>query len=166
VRLAGEFARRLSAPAADAIQRSGDWYAVHGAVVLLAGVGVFTAWHVWLRRYRGRAFDAYQLEAWTCGLFLLFGSGFGIQYVGCLVAPLLASSIWDGALVASVTGTFIGAVYLTFMLSWTPMVSHHGPIPESLDALAIAAWIAIAAACLRMRSTPVSAGETERVDVA
>jgi hypothetical protein len=166
VRLAARFAGRLSAPVADAIQRAGDWYAVHGAAVLFAAVGVFAAWHVWLRRRRRRAFDAYQLEAWTCGLFLLFGSGFGVQYVGCIVAPLLAWSIWDGVLVASATGVFIGAVYATFMLSWAPMASHHGPIPSSLIGLAIVAWITIAAACLRMRTTAVPAGQSERAGVA
>jgi hypothetical protein len=165
VRLGVRFAGRFSAPMADAIQRSGDWYAVHGAVVLFAGVGVFAAWHAWTRWHRSRGFDAYQLEAWTCGLFLLFGSGFGVQYVGCIVAPLLAWSIWDGVAVASATGAFIGAVYVTFMLSWTPMASHHGPIPSSLIGLAVVAWSTIAVACLRMRTTPTSARQDEHADV-
>ena len=151
VRLGYGLTRSFSATLADALQRSGDWYAVHGAAVLFVGSCVFACWHAWwIRGHRGRPFDAYQLAALTFGGFLLLGSGFGVQYVGCIVAPLLAWSIWDGLLVSSMTGLFIGALYARFMVRWLPMASQHEPIPRSFIGFSIIVWITVAAVCVRL----------------
>jgi hypothetical protein len=144
--------RHLSPTVADLAQRAGNWYVVRGSAVLLLATAALAAWHLWLRKERGRHLDAYQLGALAFGLFLLIGSGFGVQYVICIAAPLLAWSIRDGAVVAWSTGLFILVVYVHFVYSWLPIASEHNLIPGAFSPLGLAAWLTVAASCWRIVS--------------
>ena len=161
VRAMTRFGKYVSPALADLTQRAGNWYFVRGSTVLLLATAVLAAWHVWLRQERGRQLDAFQLGSLAFGSFLLIGSGFGVQYVMCIVAPLLAWRIRDGAVVAWTSGLFILAVYLRFAVNWLPFASSHGPIPGAFAPLGLLAWLTIAAACWRIvhGTTPVREAE-------
>jgi hypothetical protein len=119
----------------------GNYYATYGAELVLVASAAFAYWHFTRSRRDGEArLDAYALVAAGFLLFLLFGPGFAVQYVGCVVAPLIATDIRRGAVVATVTGVFIGMVYAHFVVDWSPIYSEHGPMPTGLTPLSIAAW--------------------------
>lgn len=129
------------APVAAAARAVGDWYALHGGAVLLVASGAFA-----LAIAGGvvRRFDAYEIAALVLSGFVLFASGFGLQYVGSLVAPLLACDIAGGVAVAAVTGLYLALVYETFLVHWWPLYSQHEAIPSWLAPLAALAWFVIA----------------------
>lgn len=129
-------------PSLAALVRSaGDLYTAHGGELVLFASAMLAAGHLFLARREGRAtLDAYELVFLGFALFLILGPGFGVQYVGCVVAPLLAVSIRRGFVVATATGVFITALYVAFVVSWYPAHSLHQDIPASFTPLALLAW--------------------------
>lgn len=138
---------------ADAVRDFGNWYSVVGGKLLLLGSVALGFWHFRssrMLRAAGRLgagrtlLDSYQLCTLGFALFLLFGSGFGVQYVGCIVAPLVATSVLSSVLVSTMTGVFITVVYLHFVTEWWPVFSDHHPIPSYFSPWSNLAWFSIA----------------------
>jgi hypothetical protein len=132
-------------PSLAALVRSaGDLYAAHGGELVMLATAFLAARHAFLARREGRAaLNAYELVFLGFAFFLVLGPGFGVQYVGCVVAPLIAMNIRRGIVVATATGVFITAIYATFMGAWFPAHSMHGAIPASFTPLALTAWGAV-----------------------
>lgn len=123
------------------VRDAGDVYAAHGGELVLFASAMLAAGHLFLARREGRAtLDAYELVFLGFALFLVLGPGFGVQYVGCVVAPLLAVHVRRGFVVATATGVFITALYVAFVVRWFPAHSLHQDIPASFTPLALLAW--------------------------
>jgi hypothetical protein len=145
VELFARWGQRLLEPTvpslAALVRSAGDLYAAHGGELVMLATALLAARHVLLTRREGRAtLDAYELVFLGFALFLVLGPGFGVQYVGCVVAPLIAMNIRRGVDVATATGIFITAVYASFVARWSLPHSMHGPIPGSFTPLALLAW--------------------------
>jgi len=143
---------------ARGISEAAIWYSMAGGKLLLAASAGIAVWNFWLSKplrqggsgFGETHFDAYQLCAMGFALFLLFGPGFGVQYVGCVVPMLLATSVEFGALFATTSGIFIAAVYAHFVVRWSPIYSAHRSRPGSLSPLANIAWVSLALACAQI----------------
>jgi hypothetical protein len=132
---------------ADGVREFGNLYSAIGGKLLLVGSVALGAWHYLASRRlpKGRTLlDAYELCALAFASFLVFGSGFGVQYVGCIVAPLVATRVLSSVLVSTTTGVFITVVYLHFVTEWWPVFSDHHPIPSRFSPWANLAWFSIA----------------------
>jgi hypothetical protein len=167
VRWATSEATAFAPALARSIRAFGDWYSRNGSIVLMATILLLSMLHWYrIRIRRERRLDSYELAALTFSLFLLFGSGFGVQYVGAVVAPLLAWNLWAGIAVSTALGLFIGSVYLHFVVSWTPLATAHLPIPDTLAGLSLAAWatLAIAAFSLLWARRPAAALKQQALD--
>jgi hypothetical protein len=158
---------------ADAAREFGNWYSVAGGKLLILGSGAIALAQFLLSRKLGPGrsfFNAFELTALAFGMFLLFGSGFGVQYVGCIVAPLVACGIYRSLFVSTATGAFITLVYLTFVTIWFPVFSDHNPIPPRWSPWSNLAWFSIAYAVYltirdaRTRAT-VAVGATPTAEV-
>lgn len=126
---------------AGLVRSAGDVYAALGGELVMLATILLAARHVFLTRREGRAvLDAYELVFLAFALFLVLGPGFGVQYVGCVVAPLVAMNIRQGFDIAAATGIFITAIYASFVARWALPHSMHGPIPASFTPLALLAW--------------------------
>lgn len=123
------------------VRGAGDLYAAYGGELVVLASTVLAAGHALLARREGRAvLDAYELVFLGFAFFLVLGPGFGVQYVGCVIAPLIAMNIRRGVVVAATTGVFITALYVAFMVRWFPAHSLHEDIPASVTPLALLAW--------------------------
>lgn len=123
------------------VREAGDLYLGHGGEVVIVAATALAVVHGVVARRAGRAvLDAYELVALGFGLFLVLAPGFGVQYVGCVIAPLIAVSIRRGVIVATTTGVFITAVYAHFVVAWLPVYSLHSEIPARFSPLALLAW--------------------------
>jgi len=80
------------------------------------------------------------LAATSYCLFLVAGSGFGVQYAGCVVAWLLLVSLTAGLVYATVSGVFIGLAYVSFLYQLWPAASLHLGFPLSLIPLGFLTW--------------------------
>lgn len=162
----------------DSARAFGNWYSVMGGKVLLLGSALLALWNLWASRHspfgtKRTFFDAYQLATLAFALFLIFGSGFGVQYVGCVVAPLLACSLWSGVLVGTYTGLFITIVYVQFVTEWMPVFSDHQPIPAYMTPLSTLAWLSLVVAAVHVvhtayrahTKTPAPKGRSDAEDV-
>lgn len=128
-------------PLAVLVRGAGDIYAAYGGEVVMLASAMLAARHVLLSVREGRpALDAYQLVFLGFALFLVLGPGFGVQYVGCVIAPLIAVDIRRGVVVATATGVFITTLYAIFMVRWLPAHSLHENLPASITPLALLAW--------------------------
>lgn len=129
-------------PSLAALVRSaGDRYVAHGGELVMLATALLAARHVLLTRREGRAtLDAYELVFLGFALFLVMAPGFGVQYVGCVAAALIAMDIRRGVVVATTTGIFVAAIYADFMVSWYPAHSLHAKVPASFTPLALLAW--------------------------
>lgn len=149
------WSRQLGTGSADGVRAVGEWYHGAGSKLLLVASAAFAIWHFCVSRRDGRSdrtrLDAYELSAMTFACFLVFGSGFGVQYVGCIVAPLAACRVAASVAVSTATGVFITAVYIYFVATWRPLYSdHRHPIPLWLSPLSIVAWSSVALVGWRM----------------
>lgn len=145
VELFVRWGRRLVDPLApslaELVRGAGNLYVAYGGELVMAVTALVAARHALLVRREGRAvLDAYELVFLGFAVFLLLGPGFGVQYVGCVVAPLIAVSIRRGVVVATATGIFITAIYVHFVVQWLPTYSVHMPLPASFTPLALLAW--------------------------
>lgn len=123
------------------IREAGSWYLGAGGKVLLAASSAFALWHAGPGR---RRFDAYELCALTFLAFLILASGFGVQYMGCVVAPLFACWVAGGTIAGATTGLMIGAIYLSFLLTWHPLYSYHDRlVPDELSGVTMATWLTL-----------------------
>jgi hypothetical protein len=150
---AGRGLARLHAPGwADALRSLGDAYWRHGALLVLLAVAGLSLWQ-W--RKRGPRMDGYELGAAAFSVFLLFGSGFGVQYVGSVVPWLLMVSLAAGLRFATGAGIFIGMLYIYFLRVFFPAASVHDPYPIGFAIPAFIIWMILARdwiALLRGRS--------------
>lgn len=131
----------------DGVREFGNLYSAFGGKLLLLGSALLGLWHALASRSLGAGrtlLDSYELCVLGFAMFLLLGSGFGVQYVGCIVAPLVATGLLSSLLVSTTTGVFITAVYLRFVTEWWPVFSDHQPIPASFSPWANLAWLSIA----------------------
>ena len=126
---------------ASILQDFGVLYWHHGAwLVLLAVAGLA----LWQWRKRGTQWDGYQLGALTFSMFLVFGSGFGVQYTGSVVPWLLMVSVSAGLRFATSAGVFIGLVYFFFLRTYFPAASTHYPYPAEFVLPAFITWMILA----------------------
>jgi hypothetical protein len=132
---------------ADAARAFGNWYALSGGKLLVLGSAGLALWHRFASRKLGPGrtlLDSYQLSVLSFAMFLVFASGFGVQYVGCIVAPLVACHVLRSVLVSTTVGVFITLVYFRFVTEWWPIYSDHQPMPSSFSPLANLAWFSVA----------------------
>lgn len=123
------------------MRTGGDAYLSYGGEIVMAATALLAGRQLVVSRRNGRtALDAYELTFLGFAIFLLFGPGFGVQYVGCVVAPLMAVAVRRGFVVASITGVFITAVYVYFVVDWSPVRSVHTDMPPGFTPLALLAW--------------------------
>lgn len=155
----------VSQDLATGIRAFGTWYSVAGGKLLLLGSAALALWHhlVSRRLPAGRTvLDAYELSTLAFAMFLVFASGFGVQYVGCVVAPLMACHLLRGTLVATTSGVFIGMAYLFFVTEWWPVFSDHQPIPASFTPVSALAWFSIAYAAFATLSDALARARETR----
>ncbi len=145
---------------ADSARHLGDWYLRKGGRVLLSLSMLFSAWQVSTVRWR---LDAYRLTSVVFAGFLLLASGFGVQYVGCVVAPLLACTIRGGLVASTLLGLLILAIYVDFVVVWSPVFSSHGPFPADFSGLSALAWVALLLVVVRLFGTAAPASERQPV---
>jgi hypothetical protein len=144
VRLTRALADTVSEVPGYIVRILGGVYGAHGGELVLIASAAFAWWHFTRSRRDGEArFDAYELVALGFVLFLLLTPGFAVQYVGGVVAPLIATGIRRGVVVATVTGAFITALYAFFVVDWSPILSVHGPMPDAFTPLSMAAWLVL-----------------------
>lgn len=127
-------------------------FAVHyhnnGARYLVAATTLLALWQVLRRPHK---LDAYSIVALSLCLFLVFASGFGVQYLGCVVPVLLAFDIGAGFAVATATGVFATAIYCSFVVSWDPIATSHSRIDGGyLGPVAFLAWWVLAGCALQI----------------
>lgn len=119
------------------VRAAGDTYAGVGGVLLMALLVLVFVWQWFDAR---RRLEGYALAALSYVLFLVFASGFGVQYAGAAVVLLVAWSPRIGFIYASVSGLLLAWVYLTFVTCWAPVYSAHYEWPSSLVAVAFLPW--------------------------
>ena len=125
------------------IREAGGWYLGAGGKVLVSASVLFALWHLGPGR---RRFNAYELCALTFLGFMIFASGFGVQYMGCMVAPMFACWVSGGIIAGASTGLMIGSIYLMFLEAWHPLYSYHDRlVPDELSGLTMATWLTLIA---------------------
>ena len=72
--------------------------------------------------------------------FLVFASGFGVQYAGAAAALLVAWSPRKGFISASLFGVLLAWVYLSYITTWTPIYSEHLEWPASTACVSFIPW--------------------------
>jgi hypothetical protein len=141
-----------------AILQLHDSYFVAGGKILVALSGVlalWSRWGAWSALARGdstrqdRLPNAYALSAVAYSCFVLLGPGFGVQYLGCLLAPFLALSLGGGTRVALASALTTSVIYLHFLVSWSPMSSEHMPFPADFAGVSLLTWSVIAVQAVR-----------------
>ena len=131
----------VSSSAASFVRGAGDLYAAYGGELVMLASAALAVRHLLLaKREGGAVLDAYALVFLGFALFLVLGPGFGVQYVGCVIAPLIAVNIRRGVLVAAATGIFVTVLYVLFMVRWFPAHSLHEDFPAGITPLALLAW--------------------------
>lgn len=145
VRCSRVLAELVSPALGEMVRGLGDLYIAYGGELVVIATALLALRHA-VRTQLPRL-DAYQLILLGFAVFLLFGPGFGVQYVGCVVAPIIAGSIRRGVVVATVTGIYITAVYAWFVVDWSPIYSVHSDIPWGLSPLGLVAWGTVLWAC-------------------
>jgi len=138
VRIGHAATRRIAPGVAALIRGAGSGYWRHGALLVLLAVAGLSLWQ-W--RKRGPRMDGYQLGAATFSIFLLFGSGFGVQYMGSVVPWLLMVSISAGLRFSTLAGVFIGLLYVHFLRVYFPAASQHSSYPVEFAPLAFITWL-------------------------
>jgi hypothetical protein len=129
------------------IREAADSYSLSsGSILLVISAGI-AAWQLWFAR---RKLDAYALTTLGFASFLMFGGGFGVQYLGCVIAPLLACTLTHGALVSAILGVTAFFIYFYFVVQWSPVYSEHYFIPPEFGALSVLCWLALASAALHL----------------
>ena len=144
----GQGLTRRAAPGfATVLEELSRLYWHNGAwLVLLAVAGVA----LWQWRKRGTQLDGYQWGAVVFSMFLVFGSGFGVQYTGAVVPWLLMVSISAGLRFATSAGVFIGLVYFYFLRVFYPAASLHLPYPADFVLPAFITWMILATIWLNL----------------
>lgn len=136
-----------SAPAiATAVENCGDLYARNGSKILLATTTLLAIWQL-IRKYPN--LDAYAMATLSFCLFLVLASGFGVQYLGSVVPLLFARRIRDGVAVACASGVFIGLIYCSFVVTWTPIFSQHSYFSPAFAVPGFIAWWLMVRCCER-----------------
>ena len=136
------------------VRSLGNWYILHGGRCLLLVSALLAVWQ-WLSR---RKLDAYELGALGYCAFLGFASGFGIQYVGCVLPPLLACAQRDALKVSLATGIFILLVYVNYVRTYDPIYSEHGLVPIIYGGFSSVAWLSVVVAGIALVARSVSPG--------
>jgi len=131
----------------------GDAYWRHGATILLFAVAAVAVWQ-W-RRSGGQPVG-YRLGALAYGLFLVVGSGFGLQYIGCVIPWLLLLSLEQGLRFATGAGLFIGLVYFHFLYRFWPAASEHLPYPADFILPAFLTWAYLTRIVVRLLRGPAA----------
>lgn len=136
---------------APAIARSAAEFGAHyhraGANYLLA---ITTLIAVSQLRGKPRKLDAYSVAALCLCLFLVLASGFGVQYLGCVVPVLIAIDVGAGFGAATATGVFAALLYSGFIQSWSPLVTEHARMPASLAPASFLAWWVLLCCAIRI----------------
>ena len=140
---------------ASKVETVGAFWALIGSKALLGVTSMLAAAHA-VYRYKG--LDAYAIAALCFCLFLVLASGFGVQYMGAVVPFLLACRIRDGIRVATASGVFIGLIYLSFIINWSPIFSQHSYFSAAFAVPSFITWWLIVRAATRLwrvRNWPV-----------
>jgi hypothetical protein len=123
-----------------------------GKPLIILAVLASVAWSRWKS-----AIDPYALAALAPALFLALTPGFGVQYTQYLCPLLYAASIRDGTVYATLSGLFIGLVYIMFWTGTFPWRSFHSsgfPMPSPI--LGLIAWVALLVIIRRLWRTPAT----------
>ncbi len=135
-----------------------DFYLRVGAKVLIALTGALA---LWARFGARKPPNAYALSAIAYSILLVLGPGWGVQYMGCLVAPFLAFSLSSGFVVSLATGTMASVVYLHFVSRWEPVVTEHRLLPVDFSGISAVTWAVIALCAVRaLRGEPTQGTST------
>ena len=137
VRMAHDGLVGISPDLAGLILAAGDVYLRIGGPLLIALVVALVLWQ-WLDERR--RLDGYALAALSCVAFLVFASGFGVQYAGAAAALLVAWSPRKGFISASLFGVLLAWVYLSYITTWTPIYSEHLEWPASTACVSFIPW--------------------------
>lgn len=132
------------------VNRIGALWGELGSKFLLAATTCLAAAHA-VRRYRG--LDAYAVATLAFCMFLVFASGFGVQYMGAVAPLMFACRIREGFAVTSSTGVFIGLIYTSFVTTWRPIFSQHSYFSASFAVPSFIAWCVILRAAWRIWRT-------------
>jgi hypothetical protein len=124
-------------PLAATIKAWGEVYSHGGSKVLLTITSALAIYNLCKPR---AGLDAYGMAGLCFCLFLVLASGFGVQYLGCVVPLLLARSVRDGFMAATVSGVFLLLVYCSFVRGWTPIATYHFGISPWFGPLSFASW--------------------------
>jgi hypothetical protein len=122
---------------ASKVEGIGVLWAALGSKFLLA-VTTLLACAQAIRRYPG--LDAYAMAALCFGLFLVLASGFGVQYMGAVVPMLFACRVREASLFATLSGIFIGLIYVSFVKSWAPIFSQHSYFSAAFAVPSFIVW--------------------------
>ena len=132
------------------VEMAGALWGELGSKILLCLTTFLAANHA-IRRYPG--LDAYALATLAFCLFLVLASGFGVQYMGAVAPLLFACRIRDGFAVTTSSGLFIGLIYASFVLTWTPIFGQHGYFSAAFAVPSFITWCVIARATSRIWRT-------------
>jgi hypothetical protein len=115
-----------------------DFYFNNGRYVVLALVG---AWAM-AARLLGR-WNRYQIAAVTYAIFLVFSSGFGVQYTAIILPLLFAAAPAFAAWYGLVAGGFLLMVYWAQWpgKAWPPNSQFGGRFPMPSPLWGLAAWL-------------------------
>jgi hypothetical protein len=123
------------------------YYRGTGAKYLLVATTLLAVWQAVRQRNK---LDAYTIVALCLCLFLVFASGFGVQYLGCVVPVLMAFDIAAGFVVATATGIFAASIYCYYVVNWNPITTVHNGIGQDLAPVAFLAWWVVAGCALKI----------------
>ena len=145
---------------ADLARTISTLYVPHGRYVILGCILGASGWNVYTARW-----NAYQLGAIGCALFLVLTPGFGVQYLIYVCPLLFAVSLGWAIGYATLAGVFAGLVYYSFWDHTVPVRSWLNtdvPMPVALVGLLV--WMLLIAVLLQHlgraegRADPRSAG--------
>jgi hypothetical protein len=132
------------------VEMTGALWGELGSKILLCLTTLLAAAHA-LKRYAG--LDAYAIASLAFCLFLVLASGFGVQYMGAVAPLLFACRIRDGFAVTTSSGLFIGLIYASFVLTWSPIFGQHSYFSPAFAVPSFITWCVILRAALRIWRT-------------
>jgi len=126
------------------------WYMSYGRWVIL---GLITAVSIW-SRYSGR-FSTPQLLSISAAIFIVFASGFGLQYLAFPVVMAFTIDPQWGLRISAATGVSAVIAYAHWMTSLSPPLSMHYTIaPIWIALIYLIAWGFIVAFLMRTLIAP------------
>jgi hypothetical protein len=126
------------------------WYMSYGRWVIL---GLITAVSIW-SRYSGR-FSTPQLLSISAAIFIVFASGFGLQYLAFPAVMVFTIDPQWGLRISAATGVSAAITYANWMASLSPPLSmHYNIAPIGIALIYLIAWGFIVVFLIRTLTAP------------